>query len=127
MLTTNALSTIWMTHSPVEFGTELASPCRDQKPEPCCGVPFYPAKLQFGRDFPFELLGEEFPLAGAYIKKAVLRAAFYARRDQSEIGLKHLVSAARSESEELGTLVYDRISGPLEDALAEEQEEVGLP
>ena len=87
---------------------------------------FLPKKAPVRPDLPFELLGEEFPLAGAYIKKAVLRAAFYARRDQSDIGLKHLVSAARSESEELGTLVYDRISGPLEDALAEE-DEVGIP
>ena len=71
-----------------------------------------------------DLLGEEFPLAGAYIKKAVLRAAFYARGDTGVIGLKHLVDAARSESEELGTLVYDHISGALEEALQIEDEAV---
>jgi len=85
---------------------------------------FLPSKAPRKEGIPFDLLGEEFPLAGAYIKKAVLRAAFYARGDTGVIGLKHLVEAARSESEELGTLVYDHISGALEEALQIEDEAV---
>jgi SpoVK/Ycf46/Vps4 family AAA+-type ATPase len=85
---------------------------------------FLPNKAPRMDGIPFNLLGEEFPLAGAYIKKAVLRAAFYARGDTGVIGLKHLVDAARSESEELGTLVYDHISGALEEALQIEDEAV---
>lgn len=83
---------------------------------------FLPDKAPRRDGIPFELLGEEFALAGAYIKKAVLRAAFYARSDNDVIGLRHLVEAARSESEELGSLVYDHISGPLDEALEMEQE-----
>ncbi len=68
-------------------------------------------------DIPFHLLGEHFELAGGYIKQAVLRAAVYARRDQTPITLRHLVDAALTECRELGMLISNRLAKPLQTAL----------
>jgi len=51
----------------------------------------------------------------------VLRSAFYARRESTQIGLKHLVDAARAECSELGNLLSDHISSKLSQALLEEE------
>lgn len=76
------------------------------------------------KDIPWDLLGEQFEITGGHIKQAVLRAAFYAKRDDSPIGLTHLVEASTVECRELGMLMSDRLPKPLERALRAEK---GLP
>ncbi len=82
---------------------------------------FIPDAAPLRENIPFELIGEQFELAGGHIKKAVLRSAFYARREDTKIGLKHLVDAARAECSELGNLLSDHISSKLSQALLEEE------
>ena len=64
-----------------------------------------PKEAPIREGIPFDLLGETYDLSGGYIKKVVLRAAFYARQDSHKIMLKHLVSAAEAECRELGMLI----------------------
>ena len=75
-------------------------------------------------DIPFELLGEHFELSGGHIKQAVLKAAFYAKRDNCEIGLAQLTEATVAECRELGMLMNDHLPRPLTNALRAEK---GLP
>ena len=82
---------------------------------------FIPDAAPLRDNIPFDLIGEQFELAGGHIKKAVLRSAFYARRESTKIGLKHLVDAARAECSELGNLLSDHISSKLSQALLEEE------
>lgn len=75
-------------------------------------------------NIPFDLLGEHFEISGGHIKQAVLKAAFYAKRDNSLIGLKQLAEATISECRELGMLMNDNLPRPLTNALRVEK---GLP
>ena len=72
-------------------------------------------------DIPYALLGEHFELSGGQIKQAVLRAAFYARRDGKDIGLTQLTEASLTECRELGMLVNDSFPMPLTNALRVEK------
>ncbi len=75
-------------------------------------------------DIPFDLLGEQFEISGGHIKQAVLKAAFYAKRDNCPIGLAQLAEATISECRELGMLMNDNLPRPLTNALRAEK---GLP
>lgn len=75
-------------------------------------------------NIPFDLLGEHFEISGGHIKQAVLKAAFYAKRDNSDIGLAQLTEATISECRELGMLMNDNLPRPLTNALRAEK---GLP
>ena len=72
-------------------------------------------------DIPFDLLGEHFELSGGHIKQAVLKAAFYAKRDNCEIGLAQLTEATVAECRELGMLMNDHLPRPLTNALRAEK------
>jgi len=71
-------------------------------------------------DIPFDLLGEQFELSGGHIKQAVLKAAFYAKRDNCEIGLTQLTEATVAECRELGMLMNDHLPRPLTNAIRAE-------
>ncbi|MCL2325517.1 MAG: AAA family ATPase [Proteobacteria bacterium] len=73
---------------------------------------------------PYGLLGEHFEISGGHIKQAVLKAAFYAKRDNSDIGLEQLTEATIAECRELGMLMNDNLPRPLTNALRAEK---GLP
>ena len=73
---------------------------------------------------PYDLLGEHFEISGGHIKQAVLKAAFYAKRDNTEIGLQQLTEATIAECRELGMLMNDNLPKPLTNALRIEK---GLP
>ena len=75
-------------------------------------------------DIPYELLGEHFEISGGHIKQAVLKAAFYAKRDNTDIGLAQLTEATIAECRELGMLMNDNLPMPLTNALRAEK---GLP
>ncbi len=75
-------------------------------------------------DIPFDLLGEQFEISGGHIKQAVLKAAFYAKRDNTDIGLAQLTEATIAECRELGMLMNDNLPRPLTNALRQEK---GLP
>ena len=73
---------------------------------------------------PYDLLGEHFEISGGHIKQAVLKAAFYAKRDNTDIGLQQLTEATIAECRELGMLMNDNLPMPLTNALRVEK---GLP
>ena len=75
-------------------------------------------------DIPYDLLGEHFEISGGHIKQAVLKAAFYAKRDNTDIGLQQLTEATIAECRELGMLMNDNLPRPLTNALRAEK---GLP
>ncbi|MBQ4360509.1 MAG: ATP-binding protein [Proteobacteria bacterium] len=75
-------------------------------------------------DIPYDLLGEQFEISGGHIKQAVLKAAFYAKRDNTDIGLAQLTEATIAECRELGMLMNDNLPRPLTNALRAEK---GLP
>lgn len=77
-------------------------------------------------DIPFDLLGEQFEISGGHIKQAVLKAAFYAKRDNTDIGLAQLTEATISECRELGMLMNDNLPRPLTNALRAERGEPPL-
>ena len=53
----------------------------------------------------FEALGKRFELAGGHIKNALLRAAYRARDEDSDISHKHLSEAAVAECQAQGKIV----------------------
>ena len=77
-------------------------------------------------NIPFDLLGEHFEISGGHIKQAVLKAAFYAKRDNTDIGLAQLTEATISECRELGMLMNDNLPRPLTNALRVERGEKPL-
>lgn len=77
-------------------------------------------------DIPFDLLGEHFEISGGHIKQAVLKAAFYAKRDNTQIGLAQLTEATIAECRELGMLINDNLPRPLTNALRAEKGEPPL-
>lgn len=77
-------------------------------------------------DIPFNLLGEQFEISGGHIKQAVLKAAFYAKRDNTSIGLTQLTEATVSECRELGMLMNDHLPRPLTNAIRAERGEPPL-
>ncbi len=83
-----------------------------------------PASAPVRKGIPFDLLGEHFEISGGYIKQTVLKAAFYAKRDNSAIGLSQLTEAAIAECRKLGMLMNDNLPRPLTNALRAEK---GLP
>ncbi|MBM4389154.1 MAG: ATP-binding protein, partial [Deltaproteobacteria bacterium] len=52
----------------------------------------------------FELLGKNFELSGGNIKNAIIRAAYRAAKDNSIIGMTHIISAAEAECKAAGRL-----------------------
>ena len=64
-----------------------------------------PAAAKVADDIDFTQLAAEFDLSGGYIKNAVLRAAYLAAYEQSQISMRHMWSAARMECEALGRIV----------------------
>lgn len=72
-------------------------------------------------DIAFELLGKSFELSGGNIKKAVLRAAFYAANDNEYIGLKHIVRACLEELKEDERLTNEYVSLEMERAIHREE------
>ena len=83
-----------------------------------------PANAPVRKGIPFGLLGEHFEISGGYIKQTVLKAAFYAKRDNAAIGLSQLTEAAIAECRKLGMLMNDNLPRPLTNALRAEK---GLP
>lgn len=77
-------------------------------------------------NIPYDLLGEHFEISGGHIKQAVLKAAFYAKRDHSDIGLAQLTEATIAECRELGMLMNDNLPRPLTNALRAEKGEPPL-
>ena len=84
---------------------------------------FIPPEAPIRREIPWDLLGDEFDISGGHIKQAVLRAAVYARRQDTVIGLEQLVDASTTECREIGMLMSDRKSRALENALRRERGE----
>ncbi|MFA5624252.1 MAG: ATP-binding protein [Bradymonadales bacterium] len=76
-----------------------------------------PSSAPVKPDIPYELLGEHFELSGGHIKQAVLKAAFYARRDNENIGLAQLTDATIAECRELGMLMNDNLPKNITNAL----------
>lgn len=85
-----------------------------------------PKTAPLRKDIPFHLLGEQFEISGGHIKQAVLKAAFYAKRDETEIGLAQLTEACIAECRELGMLMNDNLPRPLTNALRAEKGEPPL-
>ncbi len=73
-------------------------------------------------DIPFKLLGRHYEISGGYIKQAILRAGFYARRDGQAIGMFHLVEGAKAECREIGMLISDALPKDLAKAIEAERE-----
>lgn len=80
-----------------------------------------PTNAPIKGNIPFDLLGEHFEISGGHIKQAVLKAAFYARRDNSNIGLAQLTDATVAECRELGMLMNDNLPKNLTNALRAER------
>lgn len=64
-----------------------------------------PKEVTLSEDVRFEELGKRYKLAGGNIKNAVLRAAFYAAEENSEINHALLDRAAIAESRDMGRLI----------------------
>ena len=85
-----------------------------------------PKNAPIRSDIPWNLLGEQFEISGGHIKQAVLKAAFYAKRDNTNIGLQQLTEATIAECRELGMLMNDNLPRPLTNALRAERGEPPL-
>jgi len=79
------------------------------------------------KDVPFRHLGEYFEISGGHIKQAVLRAAFYSKRANSDINFEHLLEAGITECRELGMLLSDNLPKPIAKALRQERGEPEPP
>ena len=66
-----------------------------------------PSETPLEDEINFGWLGEKFELAGGNIKNAVLRAAFWAAKDDRPVGIADLELAAEKEAREIGKLVQD--------------------
>jgi AAA+ superfamily predicted ATPase len=64
-----------------------------------------PTSAPMARDLAFDRLADTFAMSGGYIRNAVVRAAFLAADEKSDIGQTHLVRAARLEYEAMGKVV----------------------
>ena len=83
-----------------------------------------PPRAPVKKNIPFDLLGNHFEISGGYIKQTVLKAAFYAKRDNTAIGLSQLTEAAIAECRKLGMLMNDNLPQSLTNAIRAEK---GLP
>ena len=64
-----------------------------------------PAKASVQPDIDFACLAKEYAMSGGYVKNAVLRAAYLAAEQSTEIAMSHLWQAARTEYEAMGMIV----------------------
>ncbi|MGI5830328.1 MAG: ATP-binding protein [Bradymonadia bacterium] len=80
-----------------------------------------PSSAPVRPDIHFELLGKSFELSGGNIKKAVLRAAFYAANENEYIGTKHIVRACLEELKEDERLTNEYVSLEMERAIHREE------
>jgi ATP-dependent 26S proteasome regulatory subunit len=63
-----------------------------------------PEKAPIDPDLPFDDLAKKYMMSGGYIRNAVLRAAFMAADEDTNIGANHLVQAAQLEYEAMGKI-----------------------
>jgi len=66
-----------------------------------------PAEAEVASDIDFTRLARSFAMTGGYIKNAVVRAAYLAADEETEIAHAHLWRAARWEYEAMGKIAYE--------------------
>jgi SpoVK/Ycf46/Vps4 family AAA+-type ATPase len=62
----------------------------------------FPKESPLAHDIDFKFLSEKIKLAGGNIKNMALSAAFYAAENSGEIGMDHIMHAARREYQKIG-------------------------
>ncbi len=62
----------------------------------------FPKESPLGKDIDYRFLSEKIKLAGGNIKNMALAAAFYAVENSGEIGMHHIMHAARREYQKIG-------------------------
>ena len=65
-----------------------------------------PDKAPIAPDVDAGALGEAFEMSGGYIKNAVLRAAYLAAEEATQIGMSQLRRGARAEYEAMGKVAF---------------------
>jgi SpoVK/Ycf46/Vps4 family AAA+-type ATPase len=64
----------------------------------------FPREAPVGEDVDYELLSEQFQIAGGSIRNIVVNAAFFAADDGGRIDMAHVMHGARREFEKMGKL-----------------------
>ena len=72
----------------------------------------FPSEAPLDSDVDLAFMARQFRLAGGNIKNMAVAAAFLAALDESSIGMKHLVQAARREYQKMGKLLSEQDFGP---------------
>ncbi len=84
----------------IQFMVEFPFPDEIQRKLIWTGI--FPKDAPVSEDIDYKFLSEKLKLAGGNIKNIVLTAAFYAAEESSEIGMHHIMHAAKREYQKIG-------------------------
>jgi DNA polymerase III delta prime subunit len=100
-------------HFTVEF------PFPDEKQRALIWKKIFPEKAPLSDDINITFLASRFKLAGGNIKNIALSAAFYAAEESSDIGMRHIILAAKREYQKMGKLCVKGDFGEYYDLIKE--------